>query len=61
MIQEALPFMKHDGSAAIVTIGSIAGGMGTNGMYSATKFPELEAGVVRMRGQKLRCSPKRLL
>ncbi len=38
VIQEALPFMKHDGSAAIVNIGSIAGEMGTNGMYSATKF-----------------------
>ncbi len=38
LIQAALPFMKHDGSAAIVNIGSIAGEMGTNGMYSATKF-----------------------
>jgi NAD(P)-dependent dehydrogenase (short-subunit alcohol dehydrogenase family) len=36
--QAALPFMKHDGSAAIVNIGSIAGEMGTNGMYSAMKF-----------------------
>jgi short-subunit dehydrogenase len=38
LIQAALPFMKHDGSSAIVNIGSIAGEMGTNGMYSATKF-----------------------
>ncbi|GHP00250.1 short-chain dehydrogenase [Reticulibacter mediterranei] len=38
LIQAALPYMKHDGSAAIVNIGSIAGEMGTNGMYSATKF-----------------------
>jgi short-subunit dehydrogenase len=38
LIQAALPFMRHDGSAAIVNIGSIAGEMGTNGMYSATKF-----------------------
>jgi len=38
LIQAALPFMKHDGSAAIVNIGSIAGEMGTSGMYSATKF-----------------------
>lgn len=38
LIQAALPFMKHGGSAAIVNIGSIAGEMGTNGMYSATKF-----------------------
>src|SRR5260370_35401575 len=37
LIQAALPYMKHDGSAAIVNIGSIAGEMGTNGMYSATK------------------------
>jgi short-subunit dehydrogenase len=38
LIQAVLPYMKHDGSAAIVNIGSIAGEMGTNGMYSATKF-----------------------
>jgi short-subunit dehydrogenase len=38
LIQAALPYMKHDGSAAIVNIGSIAGEMGTSGMYSATKF-----------------------
>jgi|SRR5579862_145254 len=38
LIQAALPYMRHDGSAAIVNIGSIAGEMGTNGMYSATKF-----------------------
>ncbi len=38
LVQAALPFMKSDGSAAIVNIGSIAGEMGTNGMYSATKF-----------------------
>jgi NAD(P)-dependent dehydrogenase (short-subunit alcohol dehydrogenase family) len=38
LIQSALPYMKHDGSAAIVNIGSIAGEMGTSGMYSATKF-----------------------
>jgi NAD(P)-dependent dehydrogenase (short-subunit alcohol dehydrogenase family) len=38
LVQAALPYMKHDGSAAIVNIGSIAGEMGTNGMYSATKF-----------------------
>ena len=38
LIQAALPSMKHDGSAAIVNIGSIAGEMGTSGMYSATKF-----------------------
>ena len=38
LIQAALPYMKHDGSAAIVSIGSIAGEMGTSGMYSATKF-----------------------
>jgi NAD(P)-dependent dehydrogenase (short-subunit alcohol dehydrogenase family) len=38
LIQAALPFMKHDGSTAIVNIGSIAGEMGTSGMYSATKF-----------------------
>ena len=38
LIQAALPYMKHDGSAATVNIGSIAGEMGTNGMYSATKF-----------------------
>jgi NAD(P)-dependent dehydrogenase (short-subunit alcohol dehydrogenase family) len=38
LIQAAFPCMKHDGSAAIVNSGSIAGEMGTNGMYSATKF-----------------------
>jgi short-subunit dehydrogenase len=38
LIQAALPFMKRDGTAAIVNIGSIAGEMGTSGMYSATKF-----------------------
>jgi short-subunit dehydrogenase len=38
LIQAALPYMKHDGRAAIVNIGSIAGEMGTSGMYSATKF-----------------------
>ena len=38
LIQAALPYMKQDGSAAIVNIGSIAGEMGTSGMYSATKF-----------------------
>lgn len=38
LIQAALPHMRTDGSAAIVNIGSIAGEMGTNGMYSATKF-----------------------
>jgi short-subunit dehydrogenase len=38
LTQAALPFMSTDGSAAIVNIGSIAGEMGTNGMYSATKF-----------------------
>ena len=38
LIQAALPYMKQDGSAAIVNIGSIAGEMGTNGMYSAAKF-----------------------
>jgi NADP-dependent 3-hydroxy acid dehydrogenase YdfG len=38
LVQAALPHMKHNGSAAIVNIGSIAGEMGTNGMYSATKF-----------------------
>ncbi|HEY3595746.1 MAG TPA: SDR family oxidoreductase [Polyangiaceae bacterium] len=38
LIHAALPFMRHDGSAAIVNIGSVAGEMGTNGMYSATKF-----------------------
>jgi NAD(P)-dependent dehydrogenase (short-subunit alcohol dehydrogenase family) len=38
LIQAALPFMQRDGSAAIVNIGSVAGEMGTNGMYSASKF-----------------------
>jgi NAD(P)-dependent dehydrogenase (short-subunit alcohol dehydrogenase family) len=38
LIQAALPFMHHDGRAAIVNIGSVAGEMGTNGMYSASKF-----------------------
>lgn len=38
LIQAALPYMRHDGSAAIVNIGSIAGEMGTSGMYSAAKF-----------------------
>ena len=38
LIQAALPFMKLDGSASIVNIGSIAREMGTSGMYLATKF-----------------------
>ena len=37
-VMKEVPYMKHDGSAAIVNIGSIAGEMGTSGMYSATKF-----------------------
>jgi NADP-dependent 3-hydroxy acid dehydrogenase YdfG len=37
LVQAALPYMGHDGSAAIVNIGATACERRTNGMYAATK------------------------
>jgi NAD(P)-dependent dehydrogenase (short-subunit alcohol dehydrogenase family) len=38
LMQAVLPHMRRQGGGSIINIGSIAGEMGTSGMYSATKF-----------------------
>jgi NAD(P)-dependent dehydrogenase (short-subunit alcohol dehydrogenase family) len=38
LMQAALPHFRRQGGGSIVNIGSIAGEMGTSGLYSATKF-----------------------
>lgn len=38
LMQAVLPHLRRQGSGSIVNIGSIAGEMGTSGIYSATKF-----------------------
>ena len=37
-IQAVLPHMRRQGAGVIVNVGSVAGELGTSGLYSATKF-----------------------